>query len=180
MKKELVLELQKKAAEYYDKAGIIITSKERKNIEVADFGLNQVYEIGLESIVYVNTDRVCAKEMVLFPKQTCPEHWHPPIGDYIGKEETFRCRYGKVYLYIEGERSQDIHAIIPPGSKQFFTVFHEIVLNEGDQYTLFPGTKHWFQAGENGAVVSEFSTQCYDEHDLFTDHRIKRIPEIEQ
>lgn len=180
MKRELYLELQKKAAEYYDRANIIITEKERENIEVADFGLDQVHEIGLESIVYMNTERVCAKEMVLFPRQTCPEHLHPPIGDYIGKEETFRCRYGKIYLYVEGEPSGEIHAKLPEGAEQYFTVFHEIVLEEGDQYTLRPETKHWFQAGDEGAVVSEFSTQCYDEYDIFTDKRIKRIPTIEE
>lgn len=179
MKKDLVTELRQKAEEYYEKAKIVITSTERANIEVADFGLDQIYEIGLESIVYINTDRVCAKEMVLLPKQTCPEHIHPPVGDYIGKEETFRCRYGKVYLYVDGELSEQIHAELPKGSEKYFTVFHEIVLEEGEQYTMFPGTKHWFQAGKDGAVVSEFSTHCYDEYDVFTDERIKRIPEIE-
>ena len=104
MKKETVLQLKSQAAEYYKKAGIMITSEEREKIEVADFGLHDVYVIGLESIVYMNTKRVCAKEMVLLPRQTCPEHMHPPIVSYIGKEETFRCRYGQVYLYVEGDR----------------------------------------------------------------------------
>jgi len=38
---------------------------------------------------------------------------------------------------------------------------------------------HWFQAGADGAVVSEFSTKSLDEFDIFTDPEIKRIPEIE-
>ena len=38
----------------------MITSEEREKIEVADFGLHDVYVIGLESIVYMNTERVCA------------------------------------------------------------------------------------------------------------------------
>src|SRR6185437_11532858 len=46
-------------------------------------------------------ERCCAKELVLFPGQTCPEHRHPPLGpDKPGKEETFRCRWGTVYLYV--------------------------------------------------------------------------------
>ncbi len=179
MKKETVLQLKGQAAEYYKKAGIMITSEEREKIEVADFGLHDVYVIGLESIVYMNTERVCAKEMVLLPRQTCPEHMHPPIGSYIGKEETFRCRYGQVYLYVEGESTAEIQAEVPENGKEYFTVFHEIVLSQGEQYTLLPGIKHWFQAGDMGAVVSEFSTRCYDENDIFTDPRIKRIPEIE-
>lgn len=44
---------------------------------------------------------------------------------------------------------------------------------------MMPDTWHWFQAGEDGAVVSEFSTKSLDETDIFTDPRIRRIPEIE-
>ena len=38
----------------------------------------------------------CAKELILMPRQTCPEHWHPPVGGEPGKEETFRCRWGEI------------------------------------------------------------------------------------
>lgn len=58
-------------------------------------------------------------------------------------------------------------------------MWNEIVLKPGEQYTLEPNTLHWFQAGEEGAVVSEFSTMSTDEYDVFTDQEIKRIPEIE-
>lgn len=68
----------------------------------------------------------------------------------------------------------------PAGSKEFYTVWHEIVLHPGEQYTLYPNTKHWFQAGSEGAVVSEFSTKSYDEYDIFTDPNIQRIPEVEE
>ena len=43
-----------------------------------------------------------------------------------------------------------------------------------------PNTWHWFQAGEEGAIISEFSTKSRDETDIFCDDRIKRIPEVEQ
>ncbi len=39
----------------------------------------------------------------MFPGQTCPEHLHPPFDGTPGKEETFRCRQGRVYLYTDGE-----------------------------------------------------------------------------
>jgi D-lyxose ketol-isomerase len=52
------------------------------------------------------------------------------------------------------------------------------VLHPGDQYTLMPDTPHWFQAGPEGAVVSEFSTRSTDEADQFRDPRIKRMPEV--
>jgi D-lyxose ketol-isomerase len=57
-------------------------------------------------------------------------------------------------------------------------VWQEIALNPGDQFTISPNTLHWFQAGDEGAVVSEFSTRSTDEHDLFTDPDIQRITKI--
>ena len=50
----------------------------------------------------------------------------------------------------------------------------EIVLAPGDQYTIPPDTLHWFQAGPEGAIVSEFSTQSRDELDVFSDPQIVR------
>ena len=94
MKKEIYEKARAQALPYYEKAGIVLTDLEKDNLEVADFGLGDLWRTGLEIVVYVNTDRCCAKEMVIFPGQTCPEHTHRPLGEYIGKEETFRCRYG--------------------------------------------------------------------------------------
>lgn len=34
---------------------------------------------GLQLVTYANTERCCAKEMVLFAGQTCPEHRHMPL-----------------------------------------------------------------------------------------------------
>ena len=177
MKKE-VYEIQvKRALQMYEKAGIILNEEEKKNIEVADLGLNNVENVGLQILTYINTERVCAKEMVLMPFQTCPEHKHVPTNGMEGKEETFRCRYGKVYLYVPGEgKKEDIKARIPETDVSYF---HEIILNPGDQYTIMPETWHWFQSGEEGAVISEFSTRSTDETDVFTDKRIVREPVIE-
>jgi D-lyxose ketol-isomerase len=161
-----------RAAGILDAAGIVLTTDERAGIEVADFGLSRIEELGLEVVVYINTDRVCAKELVLFPRQTCPEHRHPPFDGTPGKEETFRCRTGEVYLYVEGEPTAAPSARPPDGSA--FTVWHEIVLGPGGQYLIPPDTLHWFQAGDDGAVVSEFSTESRDELDVFTDPRIQR------
>ena len=160
---------------FFGKAQIVLTEEEKDAIEVADFGLNDLSHTGLELVTYLNTERVCAKELVLFPGQTCPEHRHPAFGSYIGKEETFRCRWGRVLLYVEGERTNPIKAKAVDG---LYTVFHEIELLSGEQYTLKPNTKHWFQAGDEGAVVSQFSTPGFDEEDIFTDPRIVRTPKI--
>jgi len=169
---------QQKAYEYLQRAGIVLTPEERENIEIADLGLGDFERTGLALVVYVNTERVCAKELVLLPGQTCPQHFHPPVNGQPGKEETFRCRWGEVYLYVPGEPTPNPKAKPPAGDEDYYTVWHEIVLRPGDQYTLYPETWHWFQGGPEGAVVSEFSTRSTDENDLFTDPRIKRLPEV--
>ncbi len=147
-------EARERAAAMLAAAGIVLTPAEREAIEVADFGLGRLEETGLQIVVYVNTERVCAKELVLFPGQTCPEHRHPPVGDDPGKEETFRCRTGSVELHIEGH--------------------DPVTLTPGDQFTIMPNTLHWFRAGDAGAIVTEFSTRSRDETDVFTDPRIVR------
>ncbi|MGB1288909.1 MAG: D-lyxose/D-mannose family sugar isomerase, partial [Aggregatilineales bacterium] len=166
--------------EYLTRAGIILTDEEAENIEIADLGLGEFEQTGLALVTYINTDRCCAKELVLLPRQTCPEHFHPPVPElnYAGKEETFRCRWGVVYLYVTGDPVDNPKATPPAHRKDTYTVWHEIVLHPGQQYTLVPETWHWFQGGPEGAVVSEFSTRSLDEYDLFTDESIKRAPEI--
>ena len=177
--KQQVEEAQKRALEFLEKAHIVLTEDEKKRIEVADLGLGELEDTGLELVVYVNTERCCAKELILFPRQTCPEHRHPPVGGEPGKEETFRCRWGTVYLCVPGEPTPNPRAEPPKGREKTYTVFHEVVLKPGDQYTLAPGTLHWFQAGDEGAIVSEFSTRSRDEMDVFTDPEIQRATEIE-
>jgi D-lyxose ketol-isomerase len=145
---------RERAAAMLEEAGIVLTPEEREQIEVVDFGLGRLEQIGLQIVVYVNTERVCAKELVLFPRQSCPEHRHPPVDGDPGKEETFRCRRGLVHLHVEGH--------------------DEIVLRPGEQFTIPPDTLHWFQAGDDGAIVSEFSTRSRDETDVFTDPQIVR------
>ena len=97
-------EAQAYAARELEAAGIVLAEDERAAIEVADFGLSRLREIGLQVLVYVNTERYCAKELVLYPGQTCPEHRHPPFDGTPGKEETFRCRRGRVTLWVDGDR----------------------------------------------------------------------------
>ena len=179
LSRQKLLEAQNRANEYLQRAGIVLTPAERDTIEVADFGLGELETTGLQLVVYVNTERVCAKELVLFPRQTCPEHRHPPIGDTLGKEETFRCRQGVVYLYVDGERTANPAARPPQGREQAYTAWHEIVLHPGEQFTIPPDTLHWFQAGDDGAIVSEFSTRSRDEYDIFTDPAIQRTTKVQ-
>lgn len=161
---------------YYEKAGIVLTDEEKAAIEIADFHLGKIDEIGLQLVTYINTERVCAKEMVLMPHQVCPEHRHIPTNGSEGKEETFRCRYGKVFLYTDDNGTSRMEKIHIPVPSTRVTVFHETILLPGNQYTILPGTLHWFAAGDEGAVISEFSTHSTDESDEFTDNRIIRNP----
>lgn len=175
-----IREAQEESIAMLEQAGITLTEKEKANVEICDYNLGELDRIGTEIVIYVNTARCCAKEIILFPWQLCPEHLHPQIGDYPGKEETFRCRWGEVYLYVPGEPATDPLARVPEERRDHFTVWHEVVLRPGDQYTLSEQTKHWFQAGPEGAVVSEFSTQSYDGKDTFTDPDITRLSNLEQ
>ena len=175
---EQVRRYQTRAAEMLQRAGIIITPEERAAIEVPDLALGEFETTGVALVVYVNTDRYCAKELVLLPRQTCPEHRHPPCGEDPGKMETFRVRTGRVWLYVPGDPVAHPAARVPRGSEAYYTAFHEISLRPGEQYTVPSNTLHWFQAGDEGAIISEFSTRSRDETDVFTDPRIRRAPEI--
>lgn len=173
-----IVKWQRKAAELLDEASIVLTEEMKSNIEICEYNLDMYETVGTAIVIYVNTDRVCAKEIVLLPGQLCPEHTHPPFGTYIGKEETFFCRWGEVYLYVPGKFTEHPKGRMPAGREKYFTVHHEIILRPGEQYTLMPQTPHWFQAGPQGAVVSEFSTQSFDKEDIFTDRDIVRTSNV--
>jgi len=160
---------RERTLDYFRKAGIALT--DRDSIEIVDFGLGELEKTGLQILTYINTDRYCAKELVLFPHQTCPEHRHPPVRGEPGKQETFRCRWGEAYLYVPGPQTKK--SCRPP-SEKYYTVWHEILLKPGEQHTVPPDTPHWFQAGDEGVVISEFSSTSRDETELFTDPEIKR------
>ena len=169
---------QEQAAALFHQAGIYITQEEKGRIEIADFNLDQFEQTGLGVLVYVNTERCCAKELALWPRQTCPQHRHPSVAGRPGKEETFRCRWGTVYLSVTGQPASRPGAKPPAARAHTYDVWREIVLRPGDQYTLAPDTWHWFQGGDEGAVLSEFSTASTDENDVFTDPDIQRITKV--
>lgn len=172
--------IRERAAGILSRAHIIFTPDEKRNMEIADLGLGDIERVGFQVIIYANNNRYCAKELIMLPHQLCLEHRHPPIDEAnIGKQETFRCRWGEVYLYVPGEESPASRALVPEIYKSCLTSHHEIILRPGDQYTLKPEEKHWFQAGPQGAVLSEFSSTSVDEEDIYTDPRVIRMPSIE-
>lgn len=171
-------EAQKRALEFMEKAGVIVSEKEKENISVADFGLSDLERQGGQILTFFNTERLSVKVIVLFPWQILPEHWHPAMGNDIGKEEITRVRWGEVYLYVRGETTPRPKARIPLEERENFTVWHEIILRPGDQYIIPPKTVHWFQAGRNGAVIDDYSSTARDLQDGFTNPRIVRETQI--
>ena len=158
----------------YRESGMVFRSDELEAIEYADFGLNDFEREGLSLIIYDNNERYCAKELVLLPEQICPEHRQPERNGQPGKQETFRCRKGSVDLFVEGPESGGRNQV-PKGKESVYTVFHHIHLEPGQQFVISPNTKHWFKAGSEGAIVSEFSSSSDDASDVFTDPNIRRV-----
>jgi mannitol-1-phosphate 5-dehydrogenase len=171
---------QAEAAARMRAAHLTLRDDEAAALEIADFGLGRYADFGLAIHVYVNTKRCCAKELMMLPGQSCPEHRHPPVDGELGKEETFRVRQGEVWLHVAGDHDEATKAAalarLPADKRDAVTVFRTIHLRPGEQATLGPNTKHWFTAGPQGAVVSEFSTRSRDEADIFTDTAIVRCP----
>ena len=172
-------EAQIRAAKMMREAGIQINDAEIDMIEVVDFGLNQLEIEGVQVFTMVNTDRLAAKVLVLFPNQTEPEHWHPKVGDDPGKQETIRHIWGDLRFYVEGADTMK-EGFIVPGKDKAYSLRHEIILQPGDQLSFEPYEKHWFQAGPRGAVLYSFSTTVRDGLDGFTDSAIQRVTVIEE
>jgi D-lyxose ketol-isomerase len=167
-----------RATELIREAGIAITDAEADAIEVADFGLGRLEEEGAQILTLVQTGRISVKVLVLFPGQTEPEHWHPPVGDDAGKEETVRVVSGTLYFYREGEGKAGSGAI-PRGKEAAYTCQREVVMRPGDQITLPPGERHWFQARREPVVMYSFSSVARDALDGFTDPAVERVTRVE-
>ena len=165
---------RKRAADLLGRTGIAIRPEELHCIEVVDFGFGDLENIGVQILTSVSTSEVAVKLLILFPHQTEPEHRHPPLDDYPGKQETLRCEWGELYLYTSDQPTLDPSALPRPGQGETYTVRHEHVLHPGEQISLAPNTRHWFQGGPDGAVVWTFSTKAVDIKDVFTDPNVVR------
>jgi D-lyxose ketol-isomerase len=172
-------EAQQRAARMMKEAGIQINDVETAQIEVVDFGLSQLSIEGVQVFTMVNTDRLAAKVLVLFPNQTEPEHWHPKVGDDPGKQETIRHIWGDLRFYVDGPDTLK-EGFMVPGKEEVYSLRHEIVLQPGDQLTFEPYQKHWFQGGPRGAVLYSFSTTVRDGLDGFTDPAIQRVTVVKK
>ncbi|MDR3532704.1 MAG: hypothetical protein P4L90_19390 [Rhodopila sp.] len=166
-----------RAAAMMRRAGVRLTEREVEQMDVADFGLDRLGVEGAQIVSFFNTERVSAKVIALFPEQTLPEHWHTAVGEDPGKEETIRVIDGTAYVYVPGEETV-AYGHVPAGKGDCYTVRHEVVMRPGDQLTLQPGVKHWFQAGGAGAVMYSFSSAARCALDPFSDPAIVRVTRI--
>lgn len=180
-------EARNRATELFRKAGVFITPEEANRIDVVDFGLSNLDSEGAEILTMVQTDRISVKLLALMPNQTEPEHWHPPVGEDPGKEETVRHLWGDLRFYVEddspaaAEATDSVEAgSIPFGKQQYYTCRKEIVMEPGQQLTCAPGEKHWFQAGPRGCVLFSFSTIARDVLDGFSDPNIDRVTKVSE
>ena len=163
-----------KTVEILSQTGLTLKPEEIEQMEIADFGLGEIEVSGAQIITLVDTPQIAAKILVMLPGQTEPEHTHPAIGDYAGKEETIRCEWGELYLFSPGEPTLNPKGHPPAHRRETYTVWKEDILHPGDQVTFPPNTPHWFQGGPQGAVIWSFSTKVIDKKDVFTDPEIIR------
>lgn len=161
------------AAHLLEKAGIPLGEGELEKIEVIDFGLGNIEVEGLQLVTMFETDRMAGRILIMTPSQTEPEHWHPPFGGNPGKQEIIRAFWGEVRFYLPGE-GEISKGFIVNGKEDLYTLRREVILLPGDTLILEPGSKHWFQAGVEGAVFYSFSTTVKDGSDGFTDPKVVR------
>ena len=95
------------------------------------FGIERFREFGAALITLVN-DEYCKKLVIQLPRQKHPYHFHKI------KKETFQVLYGELSLEVEGS---------------------EIILNNGEMYTVFPEQWHKFDTMD-GVIFEEISTKA--------------------
>ena len=125
-------EARERAAAMLAEAGIVLTPEERGAIELADFGSRRARETGLQIVVYVNTERVCAKE-------PCSSRTSSARSTGTRRSTASRAR-----------RRRSAAASGSSSSTSKASGARKIVLRPGDQFTIMPDTLHWFQAGAAG------------------------------
>ena len=166
------------AAELLRRSGVPLREEEMDRIQVVDFGLGHVPVEGLQLLTMYETDRMAGRILIMLSHQTEPEHWHPPFGDNPGKQEIIRALWGTVRFYLPGPDTMK-EGFLVAGKEACYTMRNEKVLSPGDTLVLEPGSRHWFQAGPDGAIVSEFSTPSFDNQDIFTDPDITRLSNLD-
>ena len=133
----------------------------RDKMWVSDYGLGEFTTLGLGAIGFINNyeDNYMGQDLYLLPGQMLPEHYHIDTDKAQSKMEGWHVRHGISYVYGEGERTQNMKAIIPESQKEWVSVWHETILHVGESATLNRATaRNWQFGGPKGAIVSEYAT----------------------
>ena len=77
-------------------------------------------------------------------------------------------------------RKKSLKPTPPLADKNYYTMFKEVVLHQGNQATISQNKLYWYQAGKHGAVITEFSHWAPGNKDIYTDTRIKANTQIEE
>jgi D-lyxose ketol-isomerase len=171
---------RERAWELAVESGLPLCGQERGNIEVAELGLGELEQTGLQILTLASTEWVGVKLLILTAHQFFPQHRHPPgeEGRYPGKTEVFRGQSGRLWLYVPGPPAARPRVMPPAHRREHCTVWHEVEIGPGQQYICPPATWHWFMAGKEGAVVWSISSKVTDTADQFSDPRVVRQTEI--
>ena len=133
----------------------------REQMWISDYGLGQFAKLGLAAVGFINDleNSYMVQDLYLLPNQMLPEHYHLKTDKTTPKMEGWTVRHGLSYVYGEGERSANMHAVVPDFEKDNVTVWHETILEPGQTTKLNRGTaRHWQFAGPEGAIITEAAT----------------------
>ena len=133
----------------------------REGLWVSDYGMGTFTTLGLAAFGFINDEEssYLGQDLFILPGQMLPEHYHLATDKCPPKMEGWHVRYGRSYVYGEGEPTKDMYAKIPASQKDIVSTFHETILDPGQTATLNRQTaKHWQFGGPEGAIVSEYGT----------------------
>ena len=150
------------------KARFNLTEEEAGGFREVDFGLKNFAEEGVVLLDLLRTDRVRVTLLVLLPDQTLPEHLHPSYDAEPGKEESVRLLFGRVRIGMPGEPNYP-GIRFPGGKEAYYTARHVVELNPVEQFTVPANTRHWFQAGSEGAVMLAVQNRVNEDFNQFSD-----------
>jgi D-lyxose ketol-isomerase len=128
---------------------------------VADFNLKNFVEVGMAGIFWIINpeQKYTGVEMFLLPGQSIPEHWHVATKDASPKFESCHVRYGSITLFTEGEEAPGVEKRIPIYQRKIAKARKEKILTAGEiGFAEKEGEKHWFKAGPEGAIMTEYAT----------------------
>ena len=160
-------EARQQARDLIEKSGLILSSHEWSELAVNDMGLNDFASEGFVFVDILRSERLRVTVLVMLPNQTLPQHLHPSYDGERGKEETLRVLYGHTRVFVEGQDSANVN--VPDGKEQYYTARRQIALDAGEQYSIAPGIKHWFQAGPEGSVNLTFQNRVDESKNIFDD-----------